>query len=157
MLGAETDELESAARSVASGESAGGAVAFLAPLDPLVWDRGLLRSLWDFDYIWEVYIPAAKRRWGYYVLPILAGDRLIGRIEPRIDRAAGALRILDLWWEDGIEPLDEPGLMEGLVDALGALAQFAGVGRVVWPRTARQRSVGAAVRARLGPGGRVRS
>ena len=64
-------------------------VAFLAPLDPLVWDRDLLRSLWDFDYVWEVYVPAAKRRWGYYVLPLLWGDRFVGRIEPRIDRQSG--------------------------------------------------------------------
>ena len=53
-----------------------------------------LRSLYDFDYVWEVYVPAAKRRWGYYVLPILFGDRLVGRIEPRIDRRAGALRVI---------------------------------------------------------------
>jgi uncharacterized protein YcaQ len=132
-------------------------VAFIAPLDPIVWDRDLLRSLFDFDYIWEVYVPAAKRRWGYYVLPVLAGDRFVGRIEPRIDRKADALRILDLWWEDAIEPLDEPGLMEGLVDAIEAHARFAGVRRVVWPRTARHRAVGAAVRERLAPGGRVRS
>ena len=64
-------------------------VAFLAALDPLVWDRDLLRSLYDFDYLWEVYVPAAKRRWGYYVLPILFGDRLVGRIEPRIERKSG--------------------------------------------------------------------
>ena len=51
-----------------------------------MWDRRLLRELWDFDYIWEVYVPEAKRRWGYYVLPILFGDRLVGRIEPRLDR-----------------------------------------------------------------------
>ena len=56
------------------------------PLDPFVWDRELLRSLYDFDYIWEVYVPAAKRRWGYYVLPLLFGDDLVGRIEPRADR-----------------------------------------------------------------------
>jgi uncharacterized protein YcaQ len=157
VLGSEVAELETAARAVAAGEPAGAGVAFLAPLDPLVWDRDLLRSLWDFDYIWEVYVPAAKRRWGYYVLPILAGDRLIGRIEPRIDRASGALRILGLWWEDTTEPLDETGLTEGLVDAISAHARFAGVERVVWPRAARHRSVGAAVRERLAPGGRVRS
>ncbi len=157
VLGSEVPELESAARSVAAGKPASEGVAFIAPLDPVVWDRELLRSLWDFDYIWEVYIPAAKRRWGYYVLPVLAGDRFVGRIEPRIDRKAGALRILGLWWEDAVEPLEEPGLMEGLVDAIEAHARFAGVERVVWPRTVRHRAVGAAVRERLAPGGRVRS
>ncbi len=157
VLGSELGELESAARSVARAEPASHGLAFIAPLDPIVWDREVLRSLFDFDYIWEVYVPAAKRRWGYYVLPMVAGDRFVGRIEPRIDRKADALRILDLWWEDTIEPLDEPGLMEGLVDAIEAHARFAGVSRVVWPRTARHRAVGAAVRERLAPGGRVRS
>ena len=65
------------------------AAAFLAPLDPFVWDRDFLRRLYGFDYIWEVYVPEKKRRWGYYVLPILFGDRLVGRIEPRIDRKSG--------------------------------------------------------------------
>jgi hypothetical protein len=156
VLGSELEELESAARSVARGEPASHGLAFIAPLDPLVWDREVLRSLFDFDYLWEVYVPAAKRRWGYYVLPMLAGDRFVGRIEPRIDRKANALRILDLWWEDAIEPLAEPGLMQGLVDAIAAHARFAGVERVVWPRTARHRAVGAAVRERLAPGGQVR-
>jgi uncharacterized protein YcaQ len=157
VLGSEVDALEAAARSVARGEPPSPGVTFLAPLDPLVWDRDLMRSLWDFDYLWEVYVPAAKRRWGYYVLPILAGDRLIGRIEPRIDRAAGTLRIVDVWWEDAIEPLSQPGLVEGLVDAVEAHARFGGVERVAWPRTARHRALGAAVRARLAPGWRVRS
>ena len=80
-------------------------VAFLAPLDPLGWDRDLLLRLWDFDYIWEVYVPAPKRRWGYYVLPLLYGDRFVGRIELRHDRPAGTLRVLGLWWEPGFDPL----------------------------------------------------
>ena len=63
-------------------------VAFLPPFDPLVWDRGLLGSLFGFDYVWELFHPPAKRRWGWYVLPILFRDRFVGRIEPRIDRAA---------------------------------------------------------------------
>jgi uncharacterized protein YcaQ len=157
ILGSEVGELEAAARSVAAAEPPGNGVAFIAPLDPLVWDRVLLRSLFDFDYIWEVYVPAAKRRWGYYVLPILAGDRFVGRIEPRFDRKADALRILGLWWEDGIEPLAEPGLVEGLVDAIVAHARFGGVSTVVWPRGARYRAIGAAIRARLGLGGRIRA
>ena len=100
------------------GERPGAGVAFLAPLDPLVWDRDLLRSLFDFDYVWEVYVPAAKRRWGYYVLPLLFGDRLVGRIEPRIDRKAGSLAVVDVWWENGFRPLDEPGFVDAFADAL---------------------------------------
>ena len=157
VLASEIAELEAAARSVVAAEPASQGVAFIAPLDPLAWDRDLLRSLFDFDYLWEVYIPAAKRRWGYYVLPMVAGDRFVGRIEPRFDRKADTLRIVDLWWEDGIEPLAEPGLVEGLVDALTAHARFGGVSKVAWPRPARLRALGAAVRARLGPGGRIRS
>jgi uncharacterized protein YcaQ len=65
-------------------------VAFLPPMDPLMWDRSLLQPLFDFDWVWEVFTPEDKRRWGYYVLPILFRDRLVGRIEPRIDRAAPA-------------------------------------------------------------------
>ena len=61
-------------------------VAFIAPLDPFIWDRQIVRDVFGFDYIWEVYVPEHKRRWGYYVLPILFGDRLVGRIEPRLER-----------------------------------------------------------------------
>ena len=71
IVGAELPILRQAEREVAAGEPPGGVdpgVAFLAPLDPFVWDRDQLRRLFDFDYIWEVYVPAAKRRWGYYVL-----------------------------------------------------------------------------------------
>ena len=132
-------------------------VAFLAPLDPLVWDRDFLRALYDFDYVWEVYVPAARRRWGYYVLPILFGDRLVGRIEPRIDRRAGVLRVLDLWWEAGFDPITAAGFPDALTDALEAHARFADVGRIALPRTARQRAISMAVRERLGRGGRIRA
>ena len=135
------------------GRPGGGepGVAFLAPLDPLAWDRDLLLRLWAFDYRWEVYVPAAKRRWGYYVLPLLYGDRFVGRIEPRIDRKAGALRVLGLWWEDGCDPLDEanPGFAAAVADALRAHLAFAGLNRVTWPRVARHRAFAAAVRERL--------
>jgi uncharacterized protein YcaQ len=125
-------------------------VAFVAPLDPLVWDRELLRTLWDFDYLWEVYVPAAKRRWGYYVLPLLWGERFVGRIEPRIERKTGTLRILGLWWEEGFEPLDEPGFVDELAAALRAHAAFLGATKVVLPRTARHRALVAELRPRLG-------
>ena len=142
--------LQQAEREVVAGEPPGGAapgVAFLAPLDPLVWDREFLRTLFSFDYLWEVYVPASKRRWGYYVLPILFGDRLVGRIEPRVDRKASALRIEGLWWEAGFDPLDAEGFVEAFAAAIGAHVAFAGVGRVAWPRAARHRELTRAVTA----------
>jgi uncharacterized protein YcaQ len=107
-------------------------VAFLAPLDPFMWDRELLRPLFGFDYIWEVYVPEAKRRWGYYVLPILFGDRLVGRFEPRIDRAAGRVQVLNVWWEDGFDPRKADGFVEAMRAALRAYLVFAGATRVDW-------------------------
>ena len=82
---------------------------FLAPLE-VVSTRGRARTLFDFDYLWEVYKPAAQRRWGYYVLPVLVGDRLVGRIEPTQDSARQALVVQRAWWEDGVNPrsLAEP-------------------------------------------------
>jgi uncharacterized protein YcaQ len=148
--GFELDLLRQAEREVAAGAPPGGkapGVAFLAPLDPLAWDRELLRSLYGFDYIWEVYVPASKRRWGYYVLPLLYGDRLVGRIEPRIDRTAGVLRVLDLWWEDGFDPLAAEGFAAAFAEALVAHRDFAGAERMAVPRTARHRGFMAAVRS----------
>ncbi len=107
-------------------------VSFLAPLDPLVWDRDFLRRLFDFDYVWEVYVPQVKRRWGYYVLPVLFADRLVGRIEPRIDRAARAVRVLGLWWEEGFDPRRADGFVEPMREALRAYLNFADAGRLEW-------------------------
>ena len=149
----ELDRLEVAEREVAEGRPPGDArpgVAFLAALDPLVWDRDFLRTLFDFDYLWEVYVPAAKRRWGYYVLPILFGDRLVGRIEPRIERSTDTLRIVDVWWEAGFDPMVEPGFVDAFTDAINAHRDFGRVRRIGWPRAARHRALGREVRARLG-------
>ena len=108
-------------------------VAFLPPFDPLVWDRPLLGSLFEFDYVWELFIPPAKRRWGWYVLPLLFRDRLVGRIEPRIDRAGGQVQVLDLWWEDGFAPRRTEGFVDAMRDALRAYLRFAGATRLEWP------------------------
>jgi uncharacterized protein len=107
-------------------------VAFLPPFDPLVWDRGLLGSLFEFDYVWELFHPPAKRRWGWYVLPILFRDRFVGRIEPRIDRAAGRVQVLGLWWEEGLEPKRADGFVDAMRDALDAYIRFAGVDSAEW-------------------------
>jgi uncharacterized protein len=121
-------------------------VSFLAPLDPLVWDRRMLRELFGFDYLWEVYVPEKKRRWGYYVLPILYGDRLIGRIEPRLDRKARVLNILGIWFEDGEAPLGDPRFISSLRDAIEAYRSFVGADKVAWPRTRPGRDVAGALR-----------
>lgn len=107
-------------------------VAFLPPFDPLVWDRALLGSLFEFDYVWELFFPPEKRRWGWYVLPLLFRDRLVGRIEPRIDRAAGRVEVLDLWWEDGFAPGRAEGFVDAMRDALRAYLRFAGATRLEW-------------------------
>jgi uncharacterized protein len=107
-------------------------VSFLPPFDPLVWDRGLLRSLFDFDYVWELFLPPSRRRWGWYVLPILFRDRFVGRIEPRIDRATARVQVLDVWWEDGFAPRRAEGFVEGMRDALRAYLRFAGASSLGW-------------------------
>jgi uncharacterized protein YcaQ len=107
-------------------------VAFLPPFDPLVWDRRLLGSLFGFDYVWELFVPPAKRRWGWYVLPILFRDRLVGRIEPRIDRTEGRVRVLDLWWEDSFDPRRVEGFVDTMRAALRAYLRFAGASRLEW-------------------------
>ena len=108
-------------------------VAFLSPYDALVWDRKLLGSLFDFDYVWELFVPPAKRRWGWYVLPIVFRDRLVGRIEPRIDAAEGSVQMLAVWWEDGFEPRRAEGFVDAMRGALGAYLRFAKADRIEWP------------------------
>jgi uncharacterized protein YcaQ len=77
-------------------------MSFIAPLDPLMWDKALILALWDFQYSWEIYTPADKRKYGYYTLPVLFGDRFVGRIEAVPDRKTGVLAVRNIWWEDGI-------------------------------------------------------
>ncbi len=125
------------------------AVTFVAPLDPLMWDRRLVKGLFGFEYIWEVYVQAPKRRWGYYVLPILFGDRLVGRIEPKYDRAARSLRIAGIWFEEGFSPMEEPHFVPALSEALRAYRSFVGAETVTWPRTRPGRDLAGALR-RLG-------
>jgi len=89
-----TSDLPALAACSAAGGGGAGEVMLLAPLDPLIYDRGLARRLWNFDYTWEVYTPEAKRVRGYYALPVLAGTELVGHVEPRADRAAGRVAVV---------------------------------------------------------------
>jgi len=95
---------------VAHPEAAVGPVpatrtTFLSPFDRLVHDRVRTEALWGFYYRLEMYVPKAKREYGYYVLPILRGDRLVGRIEPVWDKKARELRLNGVWWEPGAKPV----------------------------------------------------
>ena len=107
-------------------------VAFIAPFDSLLWDSAFIVNLFDFDYVWEAFFPPAKRRWGWYVLPISFGDRFVGRIEPRIDRDRARVDVLGVWWEDGFAPRRADGFVEAMRDALRAYLRFAGAGRLEW-------------------------
>lgn len=92
-------------------------VTFLAPLET-VTAYGRAKKMFDFDYVWEVYKPAGQRRWGYYTLPILYGDRLVARIDPKFERGAGILVINGFWLEDpmtGREPAFAAALSRGLL------------------------------------------
>ena len=108
------------------------AVAFIPPFDPVVWDRPFLGAVFDFDYVWELFFPPEKRRHGWYSLPILFGDRLVGRVEPRIDRDAGLVEIIGLWWEDGFKPGRADGFVAAMGDALEAYLRFAGMTELAW-------------------------
>ncbi len=86
---------------------------FLAPLDPMLWDRKLIEAVWGYQYSWEIYTPAVKRKYGYYVLPIVYGDRFIGRIEPKADRKTNTFTVQNVWLEPGVR---KTKLLSGKID-----------------------------------------
>lgn len=94
-------------------------VTLLSPFDRLIHDRDRAEALFDFHYRLEMYVPKAKREYGYYVLPVLVGDRLVGRVEPRFDRKAGTLEVIGAW-----------GDTSRLKETLASLAAFVGAERV---------------------------
>lgn len=104
----------------------------LSPFDPLIADRKRLKKLWDFDFGIEIYVPKEKRKYGYYVLPILHGDRLIGRIDPTMDRKTGTLTINGVWAE-----ADAPtGKLTGraVAQSISDLAKFLGATKINYGR-----------------------
>jgi uncharacterized protein YcaQ len=100
----------------------------LAPLDNLLWERRLVEELFDFAYRWEVYKPAAERRYGYYVLPILYGDRFIARFEPGRDKKSGALIVKQWWWEPGVTP--SPQMQAALARCFARFLRYLGSDRL---------------------------
>ncbi len=91
--------------------------ALIAPLDNLLWDRKNVKRIFDFSYVWEVYKPKEKREYGYYVLPVLYGDRFVARLDPGFDKKTRILTINNWWWEDGVNP--DGQMIEALKRCLG--------------------------------------
>jgi hypothetical protein len=101
----------------------------LSPFDRLIHDRDRAEALFRFRYRLEIYVPKAKREYGYFVLPVLHGDRLVGRIDPELDRTHGVLRVNAVHWEVDAEPGAAP-----LAEAVDSLAADLGATEVAWPR-----------------------
>jgi uncharacterized protein YcaQ len=108
----------------------GDRVTFLSPFDRLVHNRERAEALWDFRYRLEMYVPKAKREYGYYVLPILRGDRLIGRIEPTYDRRARLLQVRGVFAEPGAPK----GAGVGIARAARRLARWLGAEEISYSR-----------------------
>jgi len=102
--------------------SANGQARILAPLDNLIWDRRMIRELFGFDYTWEVYTPVDKRRYGYYVLPVMYGSRFVARFEPERHRPGRPLTIRKWWWEPDAGPDAE--MKSAVASALERFARY---------------------------------
>ncbi len=111
-----------------STDDHGGRATFLSPLDP-VSARGRAKPLFGFDYVWEVYKPVDQRRFGYYTMPILWGDRLVGRFDPKLDRTTGTLVILGLWLEDPALARD-PDFADALARGMARFVHLLGARRL---------------------------
>ena len=113
-----------------------GRTALLSPFDRLVYDRNVTKALFGFEYKLEIYVPVAKRRWGYYVLPILHGERIVGRADAKADRSAGVLRVPALHLEPGAADAD----LAAARPELDELAAWLGLGGVAVERVVRASS-----------------
>ncbi|NIM01487.1 MAG: winged helix-turn-helix domain-containing protein [Acidobacteria bacterium] len=108
--------------------SAPGKLRLLSPFDPLIHDRNRTRKIFGFDYAVEIFVPAEKRKYGYYVLPILEGERFVGRVDLKLDRKKRRLDVLGLWWEPRVRVTAQR--RKRLQRQLERQARFGGVDRV---------------------------
>ncbi|WP_430389007.1 winged helix-turn-helix domain-containing protein [Dyella sp. 20L07] len=115
----------------------------LSPFDPVVWDRARAQTLFGFEYTIECYVPGPKRRYGYYVLPVLHRGRLVGRLDAKAHRKEGVFEVKALFLEPDVEPSDR--LLKDLADAIAATARWHGTPKV---RLARSRPAGVATALR---------
>lgn len=103
----------------------------LCPFDPILRDRARALRRFGFDYRFEAFVPEPKRQYGYYVLPILEGERLVGRLDAKVHRGRGLLEVKGLWWEPGVKVTR--ARTRGLTEALARLAAFVGATEVQMP------------------------
>ncbi|HEX3529120.1 MAG TPA: crosslink repair DNA glycosylase YcaQ family protein [Thermoanaerobaculia bacterium] len=103
----------------------------LSPFDPILRDRARALRLFGFDYRFEAFVPAPQRRWGYYILPLLEGERLVGRLDPKLRRDEGVLEIRQVWWEPGVRL--SKGRGAALEAAVERLAKLVGAERWEMP------------------------
>jgi uncharacterized protein len=118
----------------AAGDLAPQRVTLLSPFDPLVWDRARARQLFAFDYGIECYLPAEKRRYGYFSLPVLRRDALIGRLDAKAHRADGVFEVRALFLEESVTP--DEGLWDDLARAIRACAAWHATPQVRLPEAA---------------------
>ncbi|RAO75280.1 hypothetical protein CA260_14425 [Dyella jiangningensis] len=128
----------------AEGKLRGTYTTLLSPFDPVVWDRARAQALFGFEYTIECYVPAPKRRYGYYVLPILHRGRLVGRLDAKAHRVEGVFEVKALFLEPDVQPSER--LLAEVAEAVGATAHWHGTPKVRWGRT-RPASVAGALRA----------
>ncbi|MBV8199025.1 MAG: YcaQ family DNA glycosylase, partial [Acidobacteria bacterium] len=102
-------------------------IKILCPFDPILRDRRRTLRLFGFDFRFEAFVPAARRQHGYYVMPLLEGERLVGRLDPKLHRAAGRLEVRSVRWEPGVRPTRRR--LAALDAAVGRLAGLAGAAR----------------------------
>ena len=113
-------------------------IRLLSPFDPLIRDRARALRLFKFEYRFEAFVPEAKRKYGYYVLPILESDgrgaKIVGRLDPKFDRFASVLRIRGVWWEPGVKTTR--ARVKALDEAIGRYAAFNGAKNVEFEKEA---------------------
>ncbi len=136
----EAEELLEQAKSIQFD----GHARFLAPLDPLLWCRRLVEQLWDFEYVWEVYKPQKQRRWGYYVLPVLHGDKFVARFDGKYEKETGILHVLAYY--------EEPGGLAQTHSAIEAAFErflaYLGGKKIVFKKTKKNRQIAKSAKKR---------
>lgn len=120
---------------VSRGRQPNRRAAFIAPLDNLTWQRKLLDGLFNFHYRWEVYVPAVKRQYAYYVLPVIYGDQFVARLDPALDKKTGIFTVNNWWWQADVNTRDG-AMLSALAEALRDFGRYLGAKDIVFSSSA---------------------